>query len=45
MANKEGNKKRGPKIDHLKIDGNWQSAVNKALKKKKPKEGWPKESK
>jgi nicotinate-nucleotide pyrophosphorylase len=34
--------KRGPKENHLKIKGNWQKAVNKALKKKRPKRGWPK---
>jgi hypothetical protein len=41
MTNKDRNNKRGPKTDHLKIEGDWQSAVNKALKKKKPPEGWP----
>ncbi|MDD5326601.1 MAG: hypothetical protein PHY02_02160 [Phycisphaerae bacterium] len=43
MAKRVG--KRGPKEDQLKINGDWQSAVNKALKKKRPKEGWPKEGK
>jgi hypothetical protein len=38
---KKTNKKRGPKTEYLKIDGNWQNAVNKVLKKKKPKKGWP----
>jgi hypothetical protein len=34
--------KRGPKPDTVKIDENWKEAVKKSLKKKKPKEGWPK---
>jgi len=25
----------------LKIDGNWEEATKKAVKKEKPKEGWP----
>jgi hypothetical protein len=41
MASKKKNNKRGPKTDCLKVDGDWQSAVNKALKKEKPPEGWP----
>ena len=36
-------RKKGPKEGRLKIKGNWQSAVNKALMKKRPKKGWPKE--
>lgn len=34
--------KRGPKPETVKIDEDWQEAVKKSLKKKKPKEGWPK---
>ncbi len=41
MTSNNKSKKRGPKTDHLKIEGDWQRAVNKALKKKKPPEGWP----
>lgn len=40
MPKKKANR-RGPKPDTIKIDGDWQHAVNKALKKEKPKEGWP----
>jgi len=40
MAKRKG--KRGPKEERLNIDGDWESAVNKALKKDKPKDGWPK---
>ena len=33
---------RGPKPDHLKINGlDWGMAIDKSLKKKRPKEGWP----
>jgi len=34
--------KPGPKPETLKIEGNWKDAVDKALKKKRPKAGWPK---
>lgn len=37
--------KTGPKPDHVKIQGNWEKAVGDALKKKRPKEGWPEEAK
>jgi hypothetical protein len=50
MAKKKNNckktEKKGPKPDTLKIDEpDWQRAVNKALKKKKPREGWPQKGK
>lgn len=34
--------KPGPKPDRVKIDEDWEEAVRKALKKKRPKDGWPK---
>jgi len=34
--------KPGPKPQLLKIKGNWERAVTKSFKKKKPPEGWPK---
>ncbi len=34
-------KKRGPKPEDLKIQGDWGDALKKALKKEKPAEGWP----
>ena len=34
--------KRGPKPETVKIDEDWKEAVKKSLKKRKPKEGWPK---
>jgi hypothetical protein len=33
---------RGPKAKLLKIDGDWEEAIKKSLKKKKPAKGWPK---
>jgi hypothetical protein len=37
-------RKRGRKAKNLVIDGNWQGAVKKALKKERPEEGWPQET-
>ena len=34
--------KPGPKEDRLKLRGDWQMLVGKALEKKRPKKGWPK---
>lgn len=34
-------RKRGPKPETVKIEGGWVQAVKKALKKKRPAEGWP----
>ena len=34
-------RKPGPDLDHLKIKGEWEEAVKKALKKKAPSNGWP----
>lgn len=40
---KKVRKTRGPKPDALKIDKeNWENAVKKAVRLKKPKDGWPK---
>jgi hypothetical protein len=38
---KKVSQKRGPKSDRLIVDGNWQEAIKKAIKRKKPAEGWP----
>lgn len=32
----------GPKPDRVKIEGDWQDAMKKALAKKRPADGWPK---
>jgi hypothetical protein len=34
--------RHGPEPERLKIEGNWIDAVDTALKKKRPPEGWPK---
>jgi hypothetical protein len=34
--------KPGPKPSVLKLDGDWQAAIRKSLKKRKPPRGWPK---
>lgn len=39
------NKPPGPVPETVKIQGNWEDAVKKALTKKKPAEGWPKPKK
>lgn len=38
-------KKRGPEAERVKIEGNWKDAMAKALKKKRPTQGWPTEKK
>ena len=35
-------KKTGPKPEVLKLSGDWQRLIGKALKKQRPKSGWPK---
>jgi len=35
-------KRRGPKPEHLAIEGDWELAVSKALAKEMPAGGWPK---
>jgi hypothetical protein len=35
----------GPEPDRLKLEGDWEELAGKAVKKKRPKEGWPKPSK
>jgi hypothetical protein len=50
MPNKSGkqtkpkaHKTPGPKPEVLKIEGNWKDAIKKALRKKHPEAGWPKD--
>lgn len=43
MEDRKG--KRGPSPERLKLSGNWMANVGKALKKKRPKKGWPKPKK
>lgn len=37
------NMKLEPVSDHIRIDEEWQDAVRKALKKKRPEDSWPKD--
>ncbi len=39
---KEKKVKTGPAPERVKFSGDWKKAVGKALKKERPKEGWPK---
>lgn len=34
-------KKTGPKPEVVKLKGDWKDLMGKALKKERPKEGWP----
>lgn len=34
--------KTGPKPERLKLKGDWQALIGKALAKKRSKKGWPK---
>lgn len=36
--------KPGPEPERLKIEGDWEDAIKKALKTPRPPEGWPDES-
>lgn len=39
-------KKPGPEPDRLRLDEqDWEEAVKRGLKKKRPKDGWPDEQK
>ena len=45
IDNTEGQQDRrrpGPAPDSLNIEGDWEQAIGKALKKKRPNDGWPK---
>ena len=36
--------KTGPRPERLKIEDDWGKAMKKAVKKRRPKQGWPKEN-
>jgi len=40
MARKAKKKRTGPHPERVKIKGDWETAVGKALKKERPKAGW-----
>jgi len=35
-------RKTGPKPEVLKLKGDWEALIGKALSKPRPKKGWPK---
>lgn len=39
----EEKQKSGPEPERLKIEEDWEDAIDKALRKKRPEEGWPHE--
>jgi hypothetical protein len=41
----KNSEKTGPKPERVKIEGDWENAMSKALKKERPKAGWPKPEK
>ena len=41
MENPKETPKPGPEPERLKIEGDWEDAVSKALSKPRPDEGWP----
>ena len=41
MPVKRANKKRGRPLGTVKLEGDWESAVARALGKRRPAEGWP----
>lgn len=45
MSEQKNKKPTGVKPERVKIDMDWEDAVGKALDKKRPKDGWPKEEK
>ena len=47
MTEKTEKRKRppGPEPDRLEIKGDWREAMGKAIKKKRPKKGWPEPTK
>ena len=45
MSQDDPKKKPGPEEDRLKIEGDWEDAVAKAMGKPRPKEGWPDQDK
>jgi hypothetical protein len=42
MGQKAQPRQPGPTADTLKLEGQWEKAVELALKKKPPSTGWPK---
>ena len=45
MSRESEKGRTGPKPERLKLKGDWQKLMGKALKKERPAEGWPKAKK
>ena len=45
MAKRSRKSKPGPPPKHLALEDTWEEAVGKAVRKKRPKDGWPKPEK
>jgi hypothetical protein len=41
QPDKKQRKKTGPSAERVKIKGDWEKAIATALKKGRPKQGWP----
>jgi len=39
----DNSKTKGPKPERVKLSNDWMSSLSQALKKNKPKDGWPKQ--
>ena len=42
MTKEKGKQKPGPEADRLKLEGDWKDRLAQAVKKPRPKVGWPK---
>ncbi len=45
MSDEEKRNKTGPKEDRLNLEMDWEESMKKAIKKERPKDGWPKSDK
>jgi hypothetical protein len=45
MKAKKDKKRTGPEPDRVKLTGDWERAVEEALRKKRPAGGWPDDAK
>jgi hypothetical protein len=45
MSSDRRRRKTGPKPERLKLRGDWEGLVGKALAKPRPSKGWPKPKK
>jgi len=45
IASKADKPKRGPKPETLKLEGSWEDAIGRAIRKPRPAGGWPAKTK